>query len=30
MGEEPMLVRTEVDTWQDQVDAVRNALWGNP
>jgi hypothetical protein len=30
MGEEPMPVRTEVDTWQDQVDAVRNALWGNP
>jgi hypothetical protein len=30
MGEEAMPVRTDAETWQTQVDTVRNALWGNP
>ena len=30
MGEEPMPVRSDVDTWQAQIDGVRDALWGEP
>jgi hypothetical protein len=30
MGEQPMPVRTEVDAWMAQLDAARNAVYGQP